>query len=60
MEKIFEKYKKLSPEKAREFIQMVTLTYHSCKIEGATLTERDVFIQLLEELPESDNNSAEL
>ncbi len=56
-EKFLAKYRKLSPQEAFEFNQMVTISYHSCKIEGSTLTKEETFLLLLESLPENENES---
>ena len=36
---------------------MVTITYHSCGMEGSTLTKEEVFLLSLETLPKGENES---
>ena len=55
--KLIERYRNLSPEEAFEFNNMVTITYHSCGIEGSTLTKEEVFLLSLETLPKGENES---
>ena len=56
-ENLIERYRKLSPEEAFEFNNMVAITYHSCGLEGSTLTERETFWLLLETLPDVENEA---
>jgi hypothetical protein len=44
MEKLIEQYNKLSPEEKLDFHEMVTISYHSTRLEGSELTEEQVFI----------------
>lgn len=55
--KLIARYRKLSPKETFEFNSMVTITYHSCRLEDSTLTERETFWSLLETLPEGENES---
>ena len=55
--KLIERYRKLSPKEVFEFDNMVTITYHSCRMEGSTLTKEEVFLLSLENLPEEKNES---
>ncbi|MCC9071176.1 hypothetical protein LNQ49_06160 [Flavobacterium sp. F-65] len=38
MEKLLEKYNSLTPEEMFKFNTMVDITFHSCNLEGAKLT----------------------
>lgn len=57
MENLIEKYRKLSPKEVFEFDNMVTITYHSCKMEGSTLTKEEVFWLCLEILSDNENKA---
>jgi hypothetical protein len=44
-----EKYENMTDEEKQNLHQAVNLTYHSCAIEGSTLTKNEVFNLLLKE-----------
>ncbi|MFH6964697.1 hypothetical protein ACHRVK_10040 [Flavobacterium plurextorum] len=56
-EKLLETYRNLSPKEAFEFNNMVTITYHSCKIEDSTLAKEEAFWLCLEALAEKKDKT---
>jgi hypothetical protein len=59
MKELLEKYNSLTPGEMFKFNTMVDITFHSCSLEGAKLTKKEVFLTLLETLLDEENDNSD-